>query len=107
VTDPEYELEPGRVKEMLDAGEAEVIDVRRPDEREAEYIAGTRHVELASLQAAADSIDRGRPVVFYCHVGERSAMATDAFRAGGFDAYHLRGGIEAWMAEGLPVKEGG
>ena len=50
MTDPEYELDPGRVKEMLDAGEAEVIDVRRPDEREAEYIAGTRHVELASLQ---------------------------------------------------------
>lgn len=104
--DPEYELEPTRVQEMLNAGEADVIDVRRPDEREEARIAGTRHVELTSLQGEVDTLDRERPVIFYCAVGERSAMATDAFRSGGFEAFNLRGGIEAWVAEGLPVESG-
>jgi rhodanese-related sulfurtransferase len=41
-------------------------------------------------------------------LGTRSALATEAFRAVGFDAYNMRGGIEAWAGAGLPLEpEGG
>ncbi|WP_083921611.1 rhodanese-like domain-containing protein [Actinopolyspora halophila] len=43
-----------------------------------------------------DSIDQGRPVIFYCRAGIRSGMAAEAFRAAGWDAYNLRGGLLAW-----------
>ena len=47
----------------------QVIDVREPHEREAGYIDGTRHIELTALTAQADTLERDRPVVFYCRVG--------------------------------------
>ena len=43
--------------------------MREPYEREAGHIAGTRHIELVQLTAQAASVERERPVVFYCRVG--------------------------------------
>jgi rhodanese-related sulfurtransferase len=107
-SDTEFDLEPGRVKEIVEAGEAELVDVREPYEWEAGRIAGARHIELEHLAAKADELDKERPVIFHCRLGRRSALATDAFRAVGFDAYNLRGGIQAWADEGLPLEpEGG
>jgi len=103
----EIDVGPQRAAEMLAAGAA-LIDVREPYERHAGYIDGSEHVELSRLAAAAATIDRDGPVVFYCRVGGRSAMAAEAFRASGYDAYNLAGGILAWVATGLPIApEGG
>jgi rhodanese-related sulfurtransferase len=97
------ELEPERLAEMLEAGEVELIDVRRPHEWEAGRIPGARRVEVNDLPALADELDRERPVVFYCRSGSRSELAGDALRAGGFDAHALAGGISAWVGEGRPL----
>jgi hydroxyacylglutathione hydrolase/adenylyltransferase/sulfurtransferase len=104
----EHDLEPERVAELLAAGEAQIVDVREPYEREAGYIDGTRHIELERLAANAETIDRERPVVFYCRLGARSGMAARAFRAAGWDAFNMRGGITQWDERGLPLApEGG
>ena len=71
----------------------QVIDVREPYERDAGHIAGTRHIPLTELTAQAATVVRERPVVFYCRVGSRSDMAAQAFRAAGYEAYSLRGGL--------------
>lgn len=103
----EIEITPQRAAELLAEG-ATVIDVRETYEREAGYIAGTRHIELERLASKAGDIDRERPVVFQCRLGARSAMAASAFRSAGYDAYNLSGGIQAWVDAGLPiVPEGG
>ena len=87
---------------------AEVIDVREAHEREAGHIEGTRHVSLVELSGAVATIERDRPVVFYCRVGARSQMAAEAFRSAGFDAYTLVGGLLQWVAEGRAlVPDGG
>ena len=106
-TDPEHELEPERVKEMLDRGEIELIDVREDYEWEAGRIAGAKHVDLERLAGRAEEVPRDRPVVFQCRLGARSAMATQAFRAAGFDAYNLAGGITEWVRRGLPIEPDG
>jgi len=100
----ERDLPPERVSEMLSSGEAQVIDVREPYEYEAGHIAGVRHIELERLAFRADEIDKSRPVIFHCRLGRRSAMATEAFVASGFDAYNMRGGIQAWAEQGLPLE---
>jgi hydroxyacylglutathione hydrolase/adenylyltransferase/sulfurtransferase len=102
-TDPGHEVTPERAAELLAAGEAEMIDVREPYERHAGYIEGSRHIELERLAAAAESIPRDRPVVFQCRLGARSGMAAQAFRAAGYDAYNLAGGLTAWIDRGLPI----
>ena len=96
-------MSPERAAEMLAAGEAEVVDVRETYERHAGYIEGSRHVELERLASAAETIPRDRTVIFQCRLGARSGMATQAFRAAGYDAYNLTGGIVAWVDQGLPI----
>jgi rhodanese-related sulfurtransferase len=99
---------PQQVAELLEHDSIQLIDVRQLHEREAGRIGGSRHVELAELAAEADTIERDRPVVFYCRVGSRSAMATQAFRGAGFDAHNMEGGLLDWEASGLPLEpEGG
>lgn len=94
---------PQQVAELMQRGEIQLIDVRQPEEHEAGRIAGDRLVELALLAGEVDSIDRDKPVVFYCRSGSRSAMATEAFRGAGFDAHNMVGGLLEWEAAGLPL----
>lgn len=98
------ELSPEVAAEMLARGEAQLVDVREPYEHAAGRIAGARHVELGALAAEAETIERDRPVVFYCRVGARSAMAAQAFAGSGWDAYNLSGGIVSWVVAGLPIE---
>jgi rhodanese-related sulfurtransferase len=102
--DPQHELSPQRVAEVLDDERWQVVDVREPYEREAGHIAGTRHIELERLASQAETIDRDRPVVFYCRLGARSAMASQAFQAAGYEAYNMTGGLTAWAEAGLPLE---
>src|SRR4029077_12864731 len=102
--DAEIEIAPERVAEWLAENPSlQVIDVRESYEREAGHIDGTRHIELVELSSAAASVERERAVVFYCRVGSRSAMAAQAFRASGFEAYSMQGGLTRWVQEGRPL----
>jgi rhodanese-related sulfurtransferase len=84
---------------------AQLVDVRELRERDAGRIPGdTAHIELNDLTAQAETLDRGRPLVFYCRSGSRSAMAAQAFAAAGFNAHNLDGGLKAWVADGLPIE---
>jgi rhodanese-related sulfurtransferase len=95
------DLEPARVADLLEhEDDVQVIDVRERYEREAGHIAGTRHIELARLTDQAPTVAREQPVVFYCRVGSRSLMAAQAFRAAGYQAYSMSGGLKRWVQEG-------
>ncbi len=89
--------------EALKDGSAQVIDVREQSEWDAGHIGGLRHIPMGSLQAEAASIDPDRPVIFSCKSGGRSTMAAQAFRAAGFRAFSVDGGLERWVAEGRPI----
>jgi rhodanese-related sulfurtransferase len=107
--DTNIDIDPARVAEWIAEDPAlQVIDVRESYEREAGHIADTRHIELNKLSAEAASVERERPVVFYCRVGARSTMAAQAFRASGYEAYSMQGGLRRWADEGRPLApEGG
>jgi rhodanese-related sulfurtransferase len=95
---------PLQVSALLADGDVQLIDVRTPDEHDAGRIAGDRLVELARLASEIETIDRSRPVVFYCRSGARSAMASQAFTQAGFDAHNMIGGLLDWDAAGLPLE---
>jgi rhodanese-related sulfurtransferase len=99
---------PERVAELAEAGDLELIDVRRDYEFEAGHIPGARHVEVNELTARADSIPKDKTVLFYCRGGSRSGMAAEAFRQAGYDAHNMEGGLSAWAEEGRALEpEGG
>jgi rhodanese-related sulfurtransferase len=96
-----------QVATLMESGDVQLVDVRQPYEHEAGRIAGDRHIELGRLAAEVETLDRERPVVFYCRSGARSAMATEAFRGAGFDAHNMLGGLLDWEAAGLPLEPDG
>ena len=98
------EVSPERLAELIEGGEAEVVDVRTDGERAAGHIAGTRHIPFDRLLAAAAELDKARPLVFYCRSGDRSAAAVEAFAASGWNASSLAGGLLAWVEEGRPLE---
>jgi rhodanese-related sulfurtransferase len=100
----EIDVEPSLVTDWLGQdAELQLIDVRETYEYEAGHIGRARHLELTALSAQASTLEQGRPVVFYCRVGSRSEMAAQAFRASGFDAYTMTGGLVRWADEGRPL----
>ena len=102
------ELDPARVRELSDAGEAELIDVRRGYEFEEGHLPDARRIEVNELTGQAGSIPKDRPVVFYCRTGNRSGLAATAFREAGYDAHNMAGGITAWVEAGYELEpEGG
>ena len=104
----DVDVDADRAKALIEAGEVQLVDVREPYEWEAGRLAGARHVELERLASEAESLDRDRPVLFYCRLGARSGMAANAFRRAGFDAYSVDGGLTEWDRRGHPLEpEGG
>ena len=100
----DVQLPPTRVKELIDSGDAQLIDVREAYEYEAGHIAGARNVELPEVPSRALEIDRDQRVVFICRGGNRSLMVAEAFAGDGYDAHNMEGGLAAWAEAGLPLE---
>lgn len=85
-----------------------VIDVRRPDEFNAElgHINGAELVTLETdFKEALESWDPEETIVFVCRSGGRSGKATAFAQAKGFkDVYNMEGGMMLWNALGLPTE---
>ena len=97
------EVTPVQAREMIERDGAPLIDVRETYEWDAGHISGARNIALERLPSAAETIDKERPVIFQCRVGARSAMATQAFRAAGYQAWSMAGGLVRWVDDGLPI----
>jgi rhodanese-related sulfurtransferase len=100
----DIEVTAQEAQRRFEAGEVQVVDVREPYEWEAGRIAGARHIELERLASEAGTLERDRPVLFYCRLGARSGMAANAFRRAGYDAYSMDGGLTEWDKRGLPLE---
>jgi rhodanese-related sulfurtransferase len=94
---------------QLSNGGALLLDVREAGEYEAGHIIDARHIPAAQVGAQADSLKkyREKPVVVYCDSGFASAGAARALRAAGFSkVVTLRGGLQNWRQENLPLVKG-
>lgn len=96
-----------RAAEMLRAGEAVLVDIREADERARAHIPGSAHLPLSRLAEAELAVQQGKPVIFHCASGRRTAenAARLGERAGECEAFIVEGGIAAWRSAGLPVAE--
>jgi rhodanese-related sulfurtransferase len=83
--------------------DAVILDVREPRELEQARIEGTIDIPLGELVERLDEVPRDATVYVICHVGGRSAQATQYLEANGIDAVNIDGGIVQWYRAGLPV----
>jgi rhodanese-related sulfurtransferase len=97
-------LDAADVARLLEEDAIVLIDVREPSEHAAERIHGALLFPLSTFDPAALPDSGGRAVVFHCAAGVRSAKAVAACQSAGLlHDSHLKGGIQAWKAAGLPT----
>jgi rhodanese-related sulfurtransferase len=97
------ELSPQEVRSLLDRRQVILVDVREPAEYGAERIHGALLYPLSTFDAACLPDDATKQVVFHCAGGMRSLTAATRKLATGSKVAHMKGGINAWKAAGLPT----
>ncbi len=88
-----------------------MLDVRTDEQYAEGHIIDARHLKSADLASSVDTLKkyREKPVVVYCDTGATSAAAARLLKSQGFaKVVNLRGGVQAWKQDNLPlVKETG
>ena len=93
-----------------------LVDLRDPRELEASgRIPGAKSCPRGMLEFWIDPespyhkpyFSSGKPIVFYCASGWRSALAARTAGEMGLESLHLGGGLKAWREAGLPFEPGG
>jgi rhodanese-related sulfurtransferase len=97
----------------IERGDAIVIDIREPHEREQGAIPGSISAPRGMLEFWADpaspyhrsEFDPARRIILSCASGGRSALAADTLQQMGYTKVaHLDGGFKAWAAAGRRVE---
>ncbi|MBS1255086.1 MAG: Glutaredoxin 4 [Deltaproteobacteria bacterium] len=79
--------------------EIRLLDVRSPQEREAACIDNSVLLDQELVEEMLGSWDPESPMMFYCHMGERSRRAAQYFTAQGFQqVYNISDGISGWSS---------
>jgi membrane protein DedA with SNARE-associated domain/rhodanese-related sulfurtransferase len=95
---------------MMDAGTAPlVVDVRSNTSRSIEprYIPGALHLPLQGFETHVQELPRDREIILYCACPNEASAAQVAkllINAGFVRVRPLLGGLDAWIAAGLPVE---
>jgi rhodanese-related sulfurtransferase len=96
---------PSDAVRLLNQG-AVLVDVRSKAEFDGGHIIDARHVPQEELAQAGESLKRfkDKVVITCCESGMRSGAATRVLQAQGFTkVVNLRGGLQAWRADSLPL----
>lgn len=92
--------------ERFDAG-AYLLDVRTVAEWNENHIDGAVLIPLDELPARISELPADQDVLIICRSGNRSAEARNILRSAGLSrTTSISGGINAWIAAGLPVVQG-
>ncbi len=87
-----------------------LLDVRSAAEFESGHILEAKHLPQEEIAQAGETYKRykDKVVVACCESGMRSGAAVRVLAAQGFTkVVNLRGGLQAWRAESLPLVKGG
>jgi rhodanese-related sulfurtransferase len=97
-------FDPVDVAHRLSENEIVLVDVRELGEYAAERIQGALLYPLSTFDPHSLPAENDKLIVFHCGSGMRSAKAVAACEAAGFrHNSHMKGGIQAWKAAGLPT----
>ena len=83
---------------------AQLIDVREPDEFSDTHAKGAVNLPLSNFVALTDKIDFDQPIYVICKSGGRSVEASQYLEeVHGTEAINVLGGTQAWVDAGLPT----
>ena len=94
-------ITPAEAIRLLDAGKAQAVDVREPDEFAVGHIPGAKLLPLGDVLTRAEEVlpDKNAQWLIYCRTGRRSADAAQKLEAQGYTSLRDLGGILSWPYE--------
>jgi rhodanese-related sulfurtransferase len=98
-------VSPAQAAQLLEHGQANMVDVREVDEHRREHVAGAAlHPSSMFSVTGFPAATAGRRTLVLCRSGGRAGKVVAALQAAGRqDVAVIEGGITAWRASGLPV----
>ena len=103
---------PAQAQELIDAGNAVVVDVRDAAEVEQSgKVAGAVHIPRGMVEFRADpespyyeqSLAKDKAVILYCAGGGRAALSGQALKEMGYTEVYNLGGFKDWAEAGGAV----
>lgn len=102
------DLVPQSFQDSIQSKEIQLLDVRTSGEYDQGHIAGAFQADWNNFEQFKErvaSLDKHKPIYVYCLAGSRSAAAQKWLIKAGFETViNLRGGINAWNLEDLPLE---
>lgn len=92
-----------QVQALAVPGDGWLLDVREPDEWVAGHAPEARFIPLGELGQRRAEVPADQTVYVICRSGHRSAQATQALNAAGWQAVNVAGGMQQWAAAGRPM----
>ena len=96
-------------KQILDEGNAAVVDVRRDDEWLAGHVKGAIHIPIDDLLTRFNELPKRKKLLFICAQGVRSGLGCEMAAAMGVptqDLFNVEEGTAAWIENKLPASFG-
>ncbi|HET8550292.1 MAG TPA: rhodanese-like domain-containing protein, partial [Bryobacteraceae bacterium] len=95
-----FEITPQQVREQLNTGSIQPIDVREPHEYQTARIEGSELIPMGTVPARLTELEdrsENAMLVVYCHHGVRSLQVVNWLREQGVAACQsMAGGIDRW-----------
>ncbi len=93
------------LKENMENGDAQLVDVRESSEFAGGRVAGAKLMPLGEIVGRTSELELSKTIYLMCRTGRRSAEAQKKLQSKGIvDVVNVTGGFEAWKKEGLPFE---
>jgi rhodanese-related sulfurtransferase len=105
-------ITPVQAREMIDKGDALVVDVRdAPEVEKSGKVAGSIHVSRGMLEFRADPespyhdkhFSKDKTLILYCGSGGRAALAGKVLKDMGYGNVYNLGAFKDWAESGGPL----
>lgn len=99
-------LAPLEAVRMINDREPMIVDLRPVTDYKKGHLLNAINVPVAKLDERVAELgkDKSRPVLLYCALGGSAGEAAAKLRKLGFtEAYPIRGGLNGWLQNNLPV----
>ncbi|MFA6196509.1 MAG: rhodanese-like domain-containing protein [Sulfurimonas sp.] len=106
------EIEPQKLKQMIDKEEALIVlDVRESEQRAEGQIYTDKNFAITRGNLEFEVLnkikDKDAVIVTYCRGGSRGAFAAQTLKRLGYkNATNLKGGLKGWATLGYPIETG-
>jgi rhodanese-related sulfurtransferase len=98
-----------KAKTLVQDSTVKILDVRTPQEFSQGHIKGAQLIPVYDLSSRIQDLAqfKNRPILVYCHSGNRSTTASRILKKNGFTKINnLQGGIRAWSNDGNETVKG-